>query len=65
MGRRGTGAGNEEEWRGDESITILIVPAHTAAHTGTLFRGEHAHAFLLLHGGEGYWCLVGLLLDEM
>ena len=34
--RRGTGAGNEEEWQGDESITILIVAAHTAALRPTL-----------------------------
>ena len=25
--------GNEEEWQGDESITILIVAAHTARHS--------------------------------
>ena len=33
---RGTGGGNEEEWRGDESITILIVAPHTAAVQSTL-----------------------------
>ena len=48
--------GNEEEWQGDESITILIVAGPTApppfpvgSPPPPLFPGELAHAALLLH----------------
>ena len=51
--------GNEEEWQGDESITILIVAAHTARHS-SLVSSPTPPCYCTT--SSGLLGLVGLLL---